>query len=99
MLYVVIFFSYMWFLLDLSFGRTCLRITSAKFVQVVLYTASIVTISEQMLWCGFFHVFVNMGWLFYCSVYAVYLTMYDALVVVPFKELLDLALSIWIVLI
>jgi len=35
----------------------------------------------------------------YCSVYAVYLTKYDALVVVPFKELLDLALSIWIVLI
>jgi len=59
-----LFFSYMWFLLDLSFGRTCLRITSAKFVQVVLCTASIVTVSEQMLWCGFFHVFLNMGWLF-----------------------------------
>jgi len=54
----------MWFLLDLSFGRTCLRITSAKFVQVVLCTASIVTVSEQMLWCGFFRVFLNMGWLF-----------------------------------
>ena len=35
----------------------------------------------------------------YCSVYGVYLTMYDALVVVPFKELLNLALSIGIVLI
>ena len=94
MLYVVIFFSYMWFLLDLSFGRTCLRITSAKFVQVVLCTASIVTVSEQMLWCV-----PQYGLAVYCSVYAVYLTMYDALVVVPFKELLDLALSIWIVLI
>ena len=64
MLYVVLFFFYMWFLLDLSFGRTCLGITSAKVVQVVLCAASIVTVSEQLLLCGFFHVFLNMAWLF-----------------------------------
>ena len=54
-------FSYMWFLVDLSFGKACLRITSAKVVQVVVCVAYVVTIFEQLLWCGFFHMFPSMA--------------------------------------
>ena len=61
LLSALLFFSYMWFLVDLSFGKACLRITSAKVVQVVVCVAYVVTIFEQLLWCCFFHMFPSMA--------------------------------------
>ena len=90
-LYVVLAGSFIWKnLSEDHLGKVC-----ASGLMYNFYCHSLWT--NALVW--FLSCVPQYGLAVYCSVYAVYLTMYDALVVVPFKELLDLALSIWIVLI